>query len=517
MIRWWLLVVCMGASPALALELSAQPYALRGDTFTVRVSGAAPHAPVLVLVSEVGPGPGRCGAGECLSIAEPTEIVPGRREADGTGARDLQYTAARRTTLYLQAIEQGPTPTVSGVVEVVVLVPWGDPDADGVNNRFELEAALDPEQPDTDGDGVLDGEDLWPHEPSSPVGWTPLSRQASSGVGQSLPDPEIEPGGQRITWQSHDGAGVWVAAIDQTTAAFVPSDGRGVLVDTGVLPISEVANGPEWVAGAGGSRVIYGKQIGGVDHVMIAGEAGGGWVPEPLAPGRAPFGSLDPFDLTPRVYWFSDQRGQRESWSVVLGSAPIPHGTEVVWGRWAMGGSELLGLQLVQGRFQVVAHDPFTGVLEQRTHSSVSKRHTFGWYAPELGTSVFLVSTGPEGSGRVGRIDVYRREGAGWVPHDRISGPPGLPFVISPEPVVFDGRSYIVFQASSSPRNSDNGSSQVWLVDIDPDTYFGRPLTPEPVGPLKDPEPAVVGGRLVVYYTVVSDGDRVVYVAETGL
>ncbi|MBN1448945.1 MAG: hypothetical protein JXA28_13530, partial [Bacteroidetes bacterium] len=78
-----------------------------------------------------------------------------------------------------------------------------------------------------------------------------------SDTASSLQDPEIDWLGNRIVWADTDG--IWVADIDPETGAFIPANGRGVLIDStpSYMGMSLVANGPEWAMSRDGSEVIY--------------------------------------------------------------------------------------------------------------------------------------------------------------------------------------------------------------------------------------------------------------------
>lgn len=59
----------------------------------------------------------------------------------------------------------------------------GDPDADGLNNTREFALGTDPTKPDTDGDGMRDGEDPFPLDATRPGGGSGAGANDSDGDG----------------------------------------------------------------------------------------------------------------------------------------------------------------------------------------------------------------------------------------------------------------------------------------------------------------------------------------------
>jgi probable HAF family extracellular repeat protein len=64
--------------------------------------------------------------------------------------------------------------------------PYGDNDHDGLTNLQEYLAGTDPNNPDTDGDGVLDGEDGWPFDPDFSPPRIPDSHYALIDLGPGV-------------------------------------------------------------------------------------------------------------------------------------------------------------------------------------------------------------------------------------------------------------------------------------------------------------------------------------------
>ncbi|HOJ05781.1 MAG TPA: hypothetical protein PK916_17430 [Bacteroidota bacterium] len=108
-----------------------------------------------------------------------------------------------------------------------------------------------------------------------------------SDTSSNLSDPEIDWLGNRIVWADTDG--IWIADIDPVTGAFMPANGKGVLVDStpSFRGMTLVANGPEWAMSRDGSEVIYpdSTEEGMGIRIGLARLEGGRWVQRPLENG----------------------------------------------------------------------------------------------------------------------------------------------------------------------------------------------------------------------------------------
>ncbi len=510
---------------AQAATLSGPVHIIPREPLTYRVVGASSGAMVAFVRSDDGLGAGRCapiGSTNCLDIVGPyTTIWPVRADAQGVAEVTFQANGSPRP-IHVQALILTPTPSTTNVLEVSLTSRTGDLDGDGATNAQEFFYGTPLDDEDADNDGILDGMDLWPFDPTPPDPWSSDDIVVSDPT-RSMPDPEFDGDSARVTWQDRAGLEVWVADLEPTTGAIVPPNGRGTLVDTNVSPISTAKNGPEWLFTSTGNQIVYGVSVGGVDHVARAIEGPTGWVREVIAPGLAPFGSMEPGDPNPRLYYYEATPQGDEAHTRFLDdpSSDLNWGAALSYGRFRDGDDELQSILQVQGTWQVMLADPTTGVLEQLTHTTTFKRSTFAWRAPELnGDEVFFTTGGPRrGTSSLG-MHVYHKVAGTWTLHSEIRPPPAFPYVISPEPMVVNGRSYIAFLASTKPLNSDAGPAEVWIADIDPNARFARRVSdPSMSGrSLKDPEPLVLGGQGYVYYSEIApNGDRIIHRCATGL
>jgi len=179
----------------------------------------------------------------------------------------------------------------------------------------------------------------------------------------------------------------------------------------------------------------------------------------------------------------------------------------------------------------VVLYDTVTGkseVVADGLASSPIPVTPFAWRAPELGGDIAVMV--PNASDNWHTVEIYVRDPDGaWVAAATIASPdPEHPVLWSPQPFVFKDRSYLSVAAFRSVlRGFPNGSSQVWVVSIDPN--LSPPIRnkvsveqdPNIITAKNDPETlAIAGGRkLVVYY--IDEGSETIQrdlkVCDSGL
>lgn len=403
-----------------------------------------------------------------------------------------------------------------------------DPDMDGdhLPDGAEVDLGTDPLDPDADADGRPDGEDPWPFDPQPPDPFVPVVAPATPSH-VSIPDAELDPVTGRITWQDLAGDEVWVAEIDPLSGSVRPPNGRGQLIDVDVAPISLGKNGPEWALGGAGPYVLYSRLDGPDPTVHRAQEVFGRWrtLQIPGSEGeRAPFGAMDPADPDP-VY------------RAVVGDVTSPH-LQVVWreienpsvsgvapvallsAKWLPQEDAFVGLMLPPGedRQQVGLYDLASGTVTQLTSGPTYKDTPFVWRAPELGGErVLVVTRGPERRVQT-ELVLHREDGGAWSELAVIPAPPAWPYVLSPEPFVWNGRSYISFLASREADTADNAEATVWFVSLDDNPLVLRRVSPADGQERKDPEPFLVpGAQPRIYWADLDGRQRWLHHGATGL
>ena len=589
-----LLLPGIGHATPVSLTLQA------GDTYagyatTMRVTGAVPGTRVGFAVSAVGPGGPVCTpelGGACLDLAAPARLDWRTVAPDGTATFTTVIPATFAGDAWLQASTLTPaTPATSQVLPIHVVgwledndhdhvrdgLEWahgGDPtnpdvDGDGLldgdeiytwrTNAFradtdgdgltdgeevagttnplqrdtDLDGALDgvevyrqmnPNHPDTDGDGLGDGMDVWPLTPG-PFDSHVVRDVVVSDPAVSLPDPEFDRFTGMVTWQTFDGAELWLAELDLATGALLPADGRGTLVDTQVAPISLGRNGPEWGQTALGSIILYSKFQGPDPVLTYAWDTGAGWQTTPLPGnpvGASPFATEIPGDPDPWVLYVNDidtpaEQSTYRSFSDPSTAVVLPSFLRGITTRFVLGTHNAVAL-LDQGGFEQVARvNTANGTWTQVTHHASYKQEVWSWWSPEDGDYVMFTAQGHREDAPT-EIGVWAKDAGGtWYLRNTIPTPSAYPYVVSPEFLVVDGVSYVSWLASNAPLNLDNGQSQVWLASIDPAHGVIRRISNATLVQRKDPEPFTGGAEPWVYYTEVVGDRRVLHRVTLGL
>lgn len=340
-----------------------------------------------------------------------------------------------------------------------------------------------------------------------------------------LYDPEFDQPGQQVVWIDSL-RNLWVAKVD-ANGAFIPPDGRGTLVDTGLgsALLQEAGNGPEWAYAAGGSQIVYTKLTNGQYFLARAvpdATQANGWRSELVPTGEgdgSPFGSKDRNDIHPRVRYLPNiaNRGRASEWMELNNAA--------VWGSvgdsTAQGGRWVEGLRSVtltikSGSLRQAAQfDVDTGVTTPLTSDAGTKAESAMWRAPEFNNEyVFLTLIDQR------NVGIYRKINGSWTQINLISPPSPELYIGSPEPFVYNGKSYISYTTAQTQGNS-GGTADVRIAAIDPDYPLFRKVSNNAKLVRMDPETYQAPTGMYVYYSEqgVRNGQQVLLVhrCATGL
>jgi len=351
-------------------------------------------------------------------------------------------------------------------------------------------------------------------------------------------------GNSRLTFTDAQG-NLWLGQIDYKTGNFVPADGRGSLLDVNTAPVPCFGNGPEWVASAAGSQIVYTRFTdsspflpdGTLDcnashtEVVVATRTASGWVKQalPFAERVTPDGTKDQDDADPRINYI--QRGKDALfWARLTDPAtehplPIDQLTGGNSRRWVPGTHKVI----FQGHLptdprlldQVWIYDTDSSAApEQLTFDSVTKAGAFMWRAPEFNNEyVFFTMANFRQEIWVYRYLKGPKGRYAWTVAKKIKAPANTDagaesksqFFFSPEPFTHNGRSYIFTQVSKSSRFFDKSiPTQIAFSGIDPlridfrmlTTDEGRPVVAgRPAGRLRlDPEFLITAQGPFIYY-----------------
>lgn len=335
-----------------------------------------------------------------------------------------------------------------------------------------------------------------------------------------IPDPEYDQDSAQFTFSDKAG-NLWIGNIDPVTGEFQPPDGQSILVDTDVAYVTDFGNGPEWLRSAQGLQIVYTKYLANHPHrsryagIGRAKMTNGLWSGDFLDSGgqrHSPMASLDKEDPNPRInyqgvstktfYWRaldnpateelvpnSDQSGGARRW--VEGVNAMIFTADTI---------DPLGAVVSQ----VFLYNADTKILEQLTHDSGSKLGAFMWRAPEYANEYVFFTIIDRTQLRVYRkVDVDGDGRLKWTTVKIIPAPETLPYIWSPEPFVYKGRSFIFMQLSSSRYVNDMGvPTQLGMTGVDPANNNFRMLTDDAnVRRVRmDPEVFITAQGPYIYY-----------------
>ena len=508
--------------PQGGLVVSVPDLVFADEEIELEVSGAEPFAEIRfywAFRSDLGADCPVALRGGCLDLISPRSPFVMFADEFGT-ARRMMVAPDRTHVVWAQAASVTPTEVrISEATPVDIrtkdadvdddfiadwdeVTIWGtdprlpDTDGDGALDGVELLLDMDPFITDCDGDGILDGDDPRPWT-EGPTFAPPATDVVVSDPNDVMLDPEFDDETQQFVWQEANGSSVWVGDIDPQTGDFIPQNGRGTLIDTNVTRIADTANGPEWIPSQWGPIAVYAKPVEGAggnvrNLLWYAAETSPGvWSNRRMEGGTDASTiqpSNDPLDPNPRVVFTVRRDGVQShtGWREVFdetasGTLLVESGNN----RWVPGERKIIGkiVRPISGS-HVVVQDVDTGGVEVITDDEYDYSSPFMWNAPELGgEQVMFAARGLHGR-RPTEVVVYRKRNGRWRQVHLIRPPPRLPYVDSPEPIVSDGRSYVVFTANDRPPKLRASLAEVWISSVLPDgALIYRVSDDTPAGP----------------------------------
>jgi hypothetical protein len=326
-----------------------------------------------------------------------------------------------------------------------------------------------------------------------------------------LLDAEYSQSRGQIVWADSVGY-LWLAWVNPDTGLFMPSDGKGLLIDSDAMTTDDlkvVGNGPEWISAVRTDHIVYTKFLPNQPHTMVNARLAfaqqdlmGAWSYRFLAVNlrrNAPYASHDAGDTAPRISYVDPQGNHY--WRNLLDASSE---TLVPWYpasyrsmRFVGGTRAAVFVAPVGGISQVFRYWLDTQVLEQLTFDDGDKDlHSvpWMWQAPEFGNA-FVLST------LVNDVElrVYRQLDATgpWTMIYSAASPQGG-VLNSPEPFTYGGASY-VFMAATVPPSNFPGT--IFLSNIDASQPMFRQLTVDtPLRMRHDPEVFITNSGPYIYY-----------------
>ncbi len=362
----------------------------------------------------------------------------------------------------------------------------------------------------------------------------PTTDDVISDPSGNLVDPEVDVRNNRIVWQDLklSGSEMWVADIDPDTGAISPPDGRGTFIDDGLSPILRTLNGPEWAFGAESTYIVY-TDTGaeGEDRIAIAYQSSapdGPWIVEALPGGESrlsPLGSSAENATDAYVSYLVDEGGGKRLVYRDLDNAPeveIDVGPTASAAFWAEDAPAFVYSRFgSKADLQINLYDVPSQTARELSSDVGNKYLASFWFAPEFGAELMMCMVGNQA------IGIYRQTVDGsWEQIELISLPSIYPFVHSPEPFVYKGRSYVSLVAAeqlgdgSREIASPTGITEIWIASIDAQQpFFRRVSDPTRFATRKDPETYATSAGIVVLYNEQDPGTGrwLLRRAQTGL
>ncbi len=140
------------------------------------------------------------------------------------------------------------------------------------------------------------------------------------------------------------------------------------------------------------------------------------------------------------------------------------------------------------------------------------------WTDPQLQEPIFF-TTLDDDQGRPLSLAIFREIDGAWQIVQELTPPAHRPYVISPEPIVFGGHSYVAYAVSESPLNVDHGAAEIWLSGLLDASDVHRRISGDDPQIRLDPESLITDDTVWIYYTAVDadTGAWIVRRCATGL
>lgn len=352
-------------------------------------------------------------------------------------------------------------------------------------------------------------------------------------------DPEFDQTTARFCWVDNQGR-VWVGKVDRKTGLFTPPDGRYEAIDVNGVTVPEIGNGPEWVYTDHGPEITYAKKQLGTWVLKRAIKNSSGWVTSVVegSYGASPaIGSLDQGDPNPRLAYVKrlnpwDPGQNLAVYTRFLGDpasesmVPLSDEYFTPGARWIPGSHGIIYSRATDAtdpnlKRQVFRYDIGNPEPKQLTFDPGRKKGTLMWEAPEYGREkIFLTLVNER------RVDIYRfldEDNNGvyeWTVINSIDPPSDWDWLWSPEPFVYQGKSYIVMQVTpAKDQASYDFPTEIWIAGIDPANPFYRKISDDLPVNRKDPEIFITENGPYAYILRAKPGGMspMIYRLDTGL
>lgn len=373
-----------------------------------------------------------------------------------------------------------------------------------------------------------------------PLPFTPSCREEAPGF--EMRGPEFDEERYRATWVRYleptdeGDALIYVADVDPITGVINAEEAETIL--SKVAPPKATNNGPEWADSQRGPEIFFScanpdytrprlcrinadfsvTELQGTTGYSIRSPAKNASNPVPKIYYEARSDTFDDGEYVRIGFAYrADEENFEDKFAdpdgFVKGGRWMPDGKTLIYSRYTAN-SETREVSI-----NVFVHDTERGGRQRLFNDGRDRINARAWEAPELGGKIaFMATLLDEDDNDSWDLAVYRQvegfEFELWTILEPIC-PETFPNSFSPEPFVFEGRSYVSgLSVPGGDVNTDTGT--VWVKTVDPDLPQEEKIAriisangcvndgvirKDPEGlPLQDAEGNIVGAR--VYYTV---------------
>lgn len=309
-------------------------------------------------------------------------------------------------------------------------------------------------------------------------------------------DPEYNTVLNEVCWQSPQGE-LWICSLDPITHLFVPADGKGMMVDDSLRPFEPGGwNGPEWMLSTQGSQIVYTKKIGNNTFPAVATLGATGWnsFSLPYANTSYVMGSHDYTDSAGMLL-FETRSGNGIKWIKNTDYNTLNGCDETTLGFFAYNSKDICCVK--RNSYAPGYINTTTRTFTQISDDTVNA--PFMWKDPESGHNLFLHRK--EGGKQL--VVLSENPFGNWEYYNIFYSPMPEPYtyIVSPEPFVFRGKSYISFAVSQSAAGNEMQPAQIWFVSVNPNDSLMRQVSNSDILTCLDPEPVVFADSVFIYYS----------------
>lgn len=356
-----------------------------------------------------------------------------------------------------------------------------------------------------------------------------VNDRAVSDSSVSLGNPAFDQINNLLVWQENT-YNVWLAKLDPITGNLSPPNGKGKLIDTKAASLESTGNTAMFAHGDGLSKVIFSRNLNGILGLgEAAQDASQVWS---LLPTTNPLGRFKPEGThanwvgpAKTAYNFVVDRKPLVGWREVgnANSEGTVGGVGNLGGaRWVEGENSLLVMTTAGGIDQLATIDlnAASPAPVQVTFEPENTFNAYSWLAPEFNGPAFTAMIGNQ------KLGIFRKTGNGaWEKAHEFTIPSSYKYFSSPEPFVWNGKSYVFFVAMSEAGAGrfpfqPSAPSEVWIAGIDPAQPFFRRVDDPKRSMIKaEPEVFVTASGPQIFYNerAFSGANWVVRAADTGL